>query len=118
MTIKALNPIAPFWYPPRSEAGAPNPTRFKIRGLNGTEQGYLVPEMTFDVIGRTTTGMSGRGLELALAYGLMDWENFANGTGPVAFAPANFGLLDYTLRVELAWQIFAASYVDAEEKKT
>ena len=118
MTIKALNPLAPFWYTPRAEEGTPNPTRFKIRGLDGTEQGYLVPELTLDVMSRSVRGMSGKGLELALSYGLIDWENFANDKGPVTFAPGNFNLLDYALRVELAMQILTSSYVQPEEKKT
>lgn len=118
MAIKALNPFAAFWYTPRVEDGAPNPTRFKIRGLDGTEQGYLVPELEFDTTARMIKGMTGRGLELALGYGLVDWENFANDRGPVAFVPANFGMLDYALRVELAMQILTASYVQPEEKKT
>jgi hypothetical protein len=118
MTIKAMNPLASFWYTPRAEEGAPNPTRFKIRGLNGTEQGYIVPELTLDPMGRIVAGMSGRGIEMALAYGLTDWENLVNGKGTVAFGAGNFGLLDYAMRVELAMKILAASYVEAEEKKT
>jgi len=118
MTIKAMNPIAPFWYTPRSEEGTPNPTRFKIRGLNGTEHGYIVPELILNPMERKIADMSGRGQELALAYGLMDWENFANGAGPVAFSPANFGLIEYALRSELAWQIITASHPQPEEKKT
>jgi len=118
MTIKALNPIAPFWYTPRREEGDPHPTRFKIKGLNGTEHGYIVPELIIDPIGRNISDIGGRGIELALAYGLTDWENFANGAGPVAFNPANFGVLDHALRVELAWKIITASHVQPEEKKT
>lgn len=118
MAIKALNPFAPAWYTPRAELGSPNPTRFKIRGLDGTEQGYLVPELTIDPVLRTISGMTGKGLELALAYGLLDWENFANDKGPVAFVPGNFNLIDYKTRIELAMQILTASYVQPEEKKT
>ena len=114
--MKALNPFAPFWYTPRAEQGAEKPTRFKIRGLDGTQQGYLAPELIFD--DRTLKGMSGKGMELALGYGLMDWEHFATDAGPVACLPVNFGLIDYSTRVELAMQILAASYVTPEEKKT
>jgi hypothetical protein len=118
MTIKALNPLVPFWYTPPEEEGAPNPTRFKLRGLDGTEQGYVMPELTIDAVTRTITGMSGRGLELALAYGLVDWENFENKAGPVAFSPGNFRLMPIELRVALAMKILTSSYVQAEEKKT
>lgn len=118
MALKALNPLAPSWYTPRSELDAPNPTRFKIRGLDGTEQGYLVPELTLNPQLRTVTGMTGKGLELALSYGLLDWENFANDKGPVPFVPGNFNLIDYPTRVELAMRILTASYLQDEEKKT
>lgn len=118
MAIKALNPLAPRWYVPRGEDGEENPTRFKIRGLNGTEQGYVWPELKIDDELKTVTGMSGKGLELALRYGLVDWENFANDQGEVAYSVQNFSLIDYGLRVELAMVIVAASYVTPEEKKT
>jgi hypothetical protein len=116
--MKALNPFAPFWYTPPAEEGAPKPTRFKIRGLDGVEQGYIAPELRFDETGRMLTGFSGKGLEVALGYGLVDWENFANDAGQVAFSPRNFGLIDFNTRVALAMQIMGASYVQPEEKKT
>jgi len=118
VAIKALNPVSPRWYTPRAEEGQENPTRFKIRGLNGTEQGYVWPELRLDDELKTVTGMSGKGLELALRYGLVDWENFANDNGPVAFSPQNFPYIDYGLRAELAMCIVAASYVSLDEKKT
>jgi hypothetical protein len=114
--MKALNPFAAFWYTPRSEQGADKPTRFKIRGLDGAQQGYIAPELLFDE--RTLKGMTGKGMELALGYGLVDWENFENDQGPLACAPTNFALIEYGTRVELAMQILAASYVTPAEKKT
>ena len=118
MAIKALNPFAPFWYTPALEKDAPNPTRFKIRGLDGAEQGYISPELRLDESSRMVIGMTGRGLELALRYGLVDWENFANDSGPVVCVPPNFPLIDYGTRCELAMKILGASYVSPEEKKT
>lgn len=118
MAIKAFNPFAPFWYTPREEEGAQNPTRFKLRGLNGTEQGYIGPELRFDEGGRSLRGLTGKGLEVALQHGLLDWENFANDHGKVVFTPLNFALVPHPLQVELAMQILGASYVQQEEKKT
>ena len=114
--IKALNPFAPFWYTPRAEAGAEHPTRFKLRGLDGNQFIYIAPELI--VKDQMTRGVTGKGLELALGYGLVDWENFSNDAGPIACVPQNFGLVEYLLRVELAMQILSASYVAPEEKKT
>lgn len=118
MAIKALNPFAPFWYVPRAEQGRENPTRFKIRGLDGAEFGYITPELTVDPALRSVVQVSGKGVDLALQSGLVDWENFSNDAGPVAFAVANFGLVPYEVRGELFWKILAASQVQAEEKKT
>lgn len=119
MPIKALKRMAPFWYKPDSQKDDPSPTRFKIRGLNGTEQGYVQPELVIDTTGKMVTGMTGKGLELTLGYGLLDWENFTDEDGAaIAFSPINFGRLDIVTRTELAMQILAASYVAPEEKKT
>jgi hypothetical protein len=118
MAIKALNPFAPFWYTPPSEKSQDKPTRFKIRGLNGAEMGYLSPEMLVDGAQRAVTQLTGKGIDLCLQHGLIDWENFDNDAGPVLCMPSNFGLIPYPTRVHLAWQIIAASYVDETQKKT
>lgn len=118
MAIKALNPFTPFWYTPMAEQGVDNPTRFQIRGLDGTQQGYMQPELTVDRATRMVTGLSGRGLELALQYGLLGWENFSKDEGPVSFTPRNFALIDIALRTELAMTILGSSYVKPAEKKT
>ena len=118
MTIKALNPCTPFWWTPPAEDGQAKATRFKIRGLDGNEQGYIFPEITVDPAARVVRGLTGKGVELVLGYGLLDWENFANDKGPVACVPGNFGLIEHVLRSQLAIQILAASFVQPEEKKT
>ena len=118
MSVKALNPFAPFWYTPEADQGSENPTKFKIRGLNGSEIGYVSPEFVIDDAQRMVTGMSGKGIDLTLRYGLLDWENFENDNGKVKFSPNNFALIPHLTRVELAMQIIAASYVSDEEKKT
>lgn len=122
---KALNPFAPEWYTPASdkdEKGEPRPdaSRFKLRGLDGNELGYVSPEFTLGEIAGvpTVTGMSGKGVDLALKCGLLDWERFENDKGPVPFNQGNFRLIPHLLRVELAMQIVAASYVGEAEKKT
>jgi len=116
--MRALNPFAPFWYTPMEEAKleAASPTRFKIRGLNGSEIGFVAPE--FVITEGTITGLSGKGLEMTLRYGLLDWENFENDSGRIAYNRANFGLIPYEVQAELAMQIIAASYPTQEEKKT
>jgi hypothetical protein len=115
--VKVLNPFAPDWYTPKDEQTAPSPARFKLRGLDGNQLGYVAPEMRVDERGQIA-GMSGKGIELALAYGLVDWEGIENDRGPVAFAPANFALLPFDLRTELAMQVLIRSVPSEAEKKT
>ena len=120
MAMRALRRMAPVWYTPDSQKDDPNPTRFKIRGLNGTEQGYIQPELKINETTRMVDGMSGRGLEQTLGYGLLDWENLVDedGSSQIAYSPLNFGRIDLITRTELAMQILAASFVSPEEKKT
>ncbi len=119
MAMQALKRMAPFWYTPDGQKDDPNPTKFKVRGLNGNEQGYIQPELKIDETTKMVSGMSGRGLELTLAYGLLGWENFLDEDGgQVAYSPLNFGRVDLVTRTELAMQILAASFVTPEEKKT
>jgi hypothetical protein len=122
--MRALNPFAPFWYTPEVDKDNPTPTKFKIKGLNGTEIGYVAPEFILGDehgnvgAGTSVVGLTGKGLELCLKYGLLDWENFENDAGPVAFSRANFHLVEYAIQAELAMQVVAASYPKREEKKT
>jgi hypothetical protein len=122
MAMKALNPMAPFWFTPdseeRTEAEESKRTKFKIRGLDGEQLGFIQPELRFTEDGRSLVGMSGKGVVLALQFGLLDWENVANDQGPVAFSPANFRLLPMSARDSLALKILVASYVQEPEKKT
>lgn len=115
---KALNPFAPFWYTAREDKDNPNPTRFKLQGLNGEQMGYIAPEFILDQQTKAITGLTGKGIETALNYGLLDWENFQNDQGNVAFSRMNFGLMAHPLRGELAFQVILASHVPAEAKKT
>lgn len=120
--MRALNPFAPFWYTPQTDLNEPEATRvrFRIRGLNGSEMGYVAPELVMDKEAGTPmmTGMTGKGCDLCLKFGLLDWENVANDNGPVRYSHPNFALIPFEVRVELAMQIIAASYVKPDEKKT
>lgn len=138
MTIKALNPCEPVWYTPIAErppeadadddgtAGIPAapaidnplPTRFRLRGLDGRQMSYLQAEFIVDPHSRLITGMTGKGVELALVYGLIDWENFANAKGAVKFNRVNFRWIPFDLQSEIAMEILVSSTPDEDEKKT
>lgn len=116
MAIKALNPLDPVWYIPRIEVGQENPTRFRIRGLDGQAMGYVAPEFIVDEH-HNIKNITGKGIDLALTYGLVDWENVANDKGDVKFNRARFGLLPYDIRSELAVEIVKLSAPSEDERK-
>lgn len=116
MAIKALNPFAPFWHTPPGQENEPDPTRFKICGLDGEQIGDIASEMRVDAQGRFA-GYTGRGVALILSGGLKDWENFSNDAGPVAFGAHNFRLIPYPVRTGLALEIVAASHVPEDARK-
>lgn len=116
MAIKALNPMEPQWYTPASEAGQENPTRFRVKGLDGETMGYIAPEFIVDDHGRVKS-LTGKGIELALNYGLVDWENLSNDKGAVKFGRHSFRLLPYDMRAELASQIVILSSPTEDERK-
>lgn len=116
--MKALNPFAPYWYVPQGEDKEQNPTRFKLQGLNGEQMGYIAPEFILDPQTKGISALTGKGIEIALNYGLQDWENFSNDGGPVMFSRTNFGLIPHRVRGELAFQVIISSHVPADAKKT
>ncbi len=117
MAIKALNPFEPDWYKPAVENGAEHPTRFKLKGLNGTQMNYISPELTVEPLTGKVTGISGKGIELALGFGLVDWENFDNDKGPVRFNRANFANIPSDLQAELVVEILRRSQPDEAARK-
>lgn len=116
MTIKALNPFEPVWYTPKSEAGQDNPTRFRLKGLDGAAMGYVAPELIVDDHGHVRN-MTGKGIDLVLAYGLIDWENFSDDKGQVRFNRSRFGAIPYDLRSELASEVMILSQPSEDERK-
>lgn len=118
MALKALDPLAPFWYTPRAEKDSERATRFKIKGLDGAQHNYVMPEIILDEEKRYVTGLTGKGIDMVFKWGLIDWENLDNSQGPLAFSPRNFHLIDPVTRAELGMQILLASLLKEEEKKT
>src|SRR4051812_39665804 len=115
--MKAQNPFAPFWYTPDQDKDLPEGqrTRFKLKGLDGEQLGYVAPEFILEPTTARLTGITGKGLATAMDYGLVDWENFSNDQGVVPFVRANFGLIPHRVRVELAFQVILASHVSQAE---
>jgi len=115
MAIKALSGFTPYWYTPKSEKDDPNPTRFKLCKLDGEQLGDLRPEIFLLSGGRVE--MTGRGITMALLYGLVDWERFNDDKGPVRFDVSNFRLINNALRIELATELVNVSTLDEDKRK-
>ena len=118
MTIKALSSFTPEWYTPASEVDAATPARFKVRGLTGSQQAEVSPEIILD--DNEDVKISGRAMFLLLKFGLTDWEGLEDGGGPVRFGKntkANQDLLPYPLQIELAGRIFELTYPAPDDKK-
>lgn len=120
MAITACNPLAAFWYTPESEADEENPTRFKIRGLNGDELAQVAPDVNVDMPGDQIS-IGHKAMRLCLGYGLQGWENFKDDKGEdVRFyqnSAKNMAMLPYNIQIELAGVIFDSSNLDEEEVK-
>ena len=118
--IKAQNPFAPFWFVPPGQDDTPEEQRtaFRIRGLTGIEMAYIAPEMRLDESGRRVVAISGRGSELLLEYGVLDWKNLADAEGhAVKFSRQRFAMIPYATIATLTTAVLAASAPDEEQEK-
>jgi hypothetical protein len=115
--LKALNPLTPEWYTPKSDEGNDSPTRFKIRPLSGVEGMDL--ELFRDVEGNTR--ISGRSAKMILRHGLSDWENFGSDADKLDFKPGNpdenIARLPMAIADELVAEIFRRTVMQETERK-
>jgi hypothetical protein len=79
--------------------------------------GYVSPELIVDERERTVTQITGKGIDqMPAATAWSTGRTSPTTAGPVAFSRA-ISADPASVRVELAWQILAASYVDGRKKK-
>jgi len=115
MAIRANN-LVPAWFTPESEKESDNPARFLLKPLDGEEYLELITELGEKEEGGMT--ISGKGLKLAIRYGLAGWENFNDAGGtPLKFSRGNIGLLPVYILVDLAQEIANRSAVSGEQEK-
>jgi len=113
MKIAALEGLTPTWFtPPDQDTDAP--VRFRIRPLNGSEFGEVSDYLTLQS-GRYYIKNAGRDVALNLA--LVDWENFNDSKGPVAFSREAIARIPYPVRVALVSQILELSSLPEEHAK-
>ena len=117
MTIIANDIITTTWYTPKSEIGESEPTRFKIKPLNGSRALEVRSDITFDDDGSAL--LTGRALNIAIKHGLVDWDNFVDSDGKgIPFSVYASDFLSASMRQELASEIIKTTSFDGSEKKT
>ncbi len=119
MTTRALNPYAPEWFTPDGDDDeGQTPARFKIRGLTGSQQAEVMPDV--EILADDNAKILPRAMYLLLKHGLLDWEGLENDAGPVRFGKnmkTNQDYLSYPIQVELAGRIFELTFNTDDDKK-
>lgn len=116
---KALKKLSSYWYTPEGEPEH-NPTRFKIKPLNGEEQTEIMMLNTISGVGEDGKPLiqtSPRAIALAIKYGVIGWENFGDDEGDLEYSAINKKYIPFELRIELAGEIVTNSTLDADTKK-
>lgn len=119
MAIKAKSPLAPYWYIPKSEKESANPTKFRLRTLDGLEY------QDVDLYRDTKTGnwrATQSGVRSVLGAALLDWENMLDGQGsPLAFNAHDKGkslsVIPAEILSELFWEVVMKSALDEGQEK-
>lgn len=119
MAIKAKSPLAPWWYTPKAEEGSANPTRFRLRSLDGLEY------QDIDLHRDTKTGnwrATASGVRSVLGAALLDWENMLDEQGaPLAFNVQDKGkslsVIPAEILSELFWEVVTKSSLSEDQEK-
>lgn len=118
MPIKALNPMAPFWYQPeREDNQGEGATRFKLRGMTGEEFAFVFPDWETDDAGRLTKPR-GPAVHFIISNCLLGWENLSNSEGAIAFSKSNaLKWLPFDVMISIVGEVMRASQLGDDEKK-
>lgn len=117
MSIRAIDPITPFWWMPDDQKDDPKPVRYKIRPLTGMQRIEVNTEMKIGPLGLIISAV---GVRAVLRNGLLGWENVEDANGPVNFTDnldANLARLPETELIAISQRILAASGVEGDAKK-
>lgn len=118
MPIQAKATISPYWYIPKSEEGAANPSRFLLKPLNGVE--LQDAELYKDSAGQWRA--PARSVYLVLDHGLRDWDGVVGADGePAQFNKLNKRESIESLGADVVAELFAEvlikSQVSEEQRK-
>lgn len=116
---KALKKLSPYWFILPNEPEE-NPTRFKIKPLNGEEKTEICINnkiVGYDDNGAPIVQTDPRSVALAIKYGVIDWENFTDGENELEYSALNKKYIDYETRLLLAAEVVTNSTLDPETEK-
>ena len=116
MAITAISKLTTADYIPERNKDIGDPTVFKLKPLSGRRYMEIMPELKTDENGETS--VSGKGLWMAIKFGLVGWDNFYDEDGKeLKFNMINIEKIPPVTLIDLAGEIINRSEVGAEERK-
>lgn len=114
MALTATPKLKSDWFIPESERESDNPTRFKYKPLDSEQFNEVLLHVSKD-----SDTITGKGMNLAVHYGLQDWENFLDpDTGKeLKFSRMNMKRIPNSIFLDLANTIIKASDLEEDEEK-
>jgi hypothetical protein len=115
MAIKPLTGLAPQWFTPSGEQDSDNPTRFKLKPLDGLTFLDVMSEGKIRDDGAFVANRQGR--DTLLKNGLIEWENFDEGGNPLKCNFTNFHRIPAEILAEICNELIIVSSLSGEDEK-
>jgi len=116
MAIVASAPITDVEYIVEEDREDENPTRFKLKPLDGQQYMGVMAEGNIDDDGMMSFSEST--MKKTLKYGLIGWDNFTDAESKaIKFSRLNFGRLPVGVLTELFSEIIRMSSLNEEDSK-
>lgn len=119
MAVTVREQIAPSWYTPGSEKAESNPTRFRVRPLNGVERLEVFGELSTDKKTGTTM-LTAKGVTICASYGVIGWDGPASRDASGKdrlWSASTLRMLEPMLIHELGLHVFNITELGADAEK-
>jgi len=116
MAITASAPITEVEYIVEDDREDENPTRFKLKPMDGQQYMGVMADGNIDQDGLMS--FSERTMKNTLRYGLVNWDNLHDAEGKaIKFSRLNFGRLPVGVLTELFSEIIRLSSLSEDDSK-
>lgn len=116
MTVKLNSGLSPEWYTPNDQVGEDQQCRFLLKPLTGAQHAEVLMEMS-QRNGESFL-LNGKGMRLALEYGLADWDGVLDEVGaPLKFKRKRVADLPAHYHIELSHRVLNISGISEDEQK-